>query len=494
MKDLDKSEENLCFQKENFVDDDDDSGERGRKEDGEGPSLVTEGGEDSDDEQSVLQDQLLETDKRKVRRLKRKKRDTECSLGSSEEETETMVKKELNSTDTSGTESTPEVLDDEDIEPQDKIFRSVIEAVRNEKFDYAMELFRRYVSFASVKIGPILPYFYFHFDYQEKIVGSKEEKKAEEEENREEEETKEEKKEAASDQVLMEEKPCIERIEDEPTVRNVLHVDRFAISVEKPSLIDVAMEGLAEEMRDLLRIGEDPLECDLDGNTPLHHAAALGHLKCVTVLIEQRVPLEPLNDAEITPLMMAAQNGHVDVVNLFLEHGALSEYEKSRSGKSPLTFACLKEREDVIHIFLNSKQRPIGKRELDAALVQVALKGSPAVADLLIETGADVNTHEQEGLSPLHAAIFAGNAAMVELLIARGADLEFQNRNGYRPLMEAVRRGHRDIAESLLLAGAAVESASETDQSITPLRLASEYGDDRILVLLEKFRALAHLD
>ncbi|VUZ38660.1 unnamed protein product [Hymenolepis diminuta] len=111
---------------------------------------------------------------------------------------------------------------------------------------------------------------------------------------------------------------------------------------------------------------------------------------------------------------------------------------------------------------------------------------------MLLERGADVNSHESEVIPPLHAAIFGGNAVMVELLIARGADVEMPNRSGYRPLMEAVRRGYRDIAESLLLAGAAVEAVSETDHEITALSLAIDSGYDRLFVLLEKFRALRH--
>lgn len=107
----------------------------------------------------------------------------------------------------------------------------------------------------------------------------------------------------------------------------------------------------------------------------------------------------------------------------------------------------------MINILLNSKHRPIGKRELNAALSRSSLRGSAAVTELLLERGADVNSHESEIIPPLHAAIFGGNAVMVELLIARGADVEMPNRSGYRPLMEAVRRGYRDIAESLLLAG-----------------------------------------
>nr|CDS32332.1 ankyrin repeat and KH domain containing protein [Hymenolepis microstoma] len=426
MKDLGKSEESLCFQKKND-DNGDDNDDKGREEDREGPSVVTEAGEDSDDEQSAFQDPLLETDKRKVRRLKRKKRETEFTLESSEEERETM-KHMSYSTNTSGAESTPEELSAEASEPSDPIFDAIIEAVRNEKFDYAMELLRSY----------------------DKNV-------------------------------------------DSQVKRNKKGANDLDLTNEG-SIIYVAAKGLPEAMHDLLRNGADPLEVNYGGNTALHWAAARGHLECVNILIEQGVPLDPLNECKQTPLMLAAQNGHKDVVSLLLELGASRDFEINQFGDSPLTLACFKEREDVIHILLNSKQRPIGKSELNSALSRSALRGSPAVAELLFEKGADVNFHGDGVIPPLHAAIFGGNAVMVDLLIARGADLEIPNRGGYRPLMEAVRRGYREIAESLLLAGATVESVSKTDQEITALSLAIDSGHNRLLVLLEKFRALENLD
>ncbi|VUZ38661.1 unnamed protein product, partial [Hymenolepis diminuta] len=130
--------------------------------------------------------------------------------------------------------------------------------------------------------------------------------------------------------------------------------------VNAGSIIDVVVKGLPRAMHALLSNGGDPLEVTCGGNTALHWAAARGHLECVSGLIEYGVPLDPMNECEETPLMLAAQNGHADIVNLLLKLGASSNFELNRFGDSPLTFACFKAREDVISILLNSKHRPIG--------------------------------------------------------------------------------------------------------------------------------------
>ncbi|KAM3176496.1 hypothetical protein ACTXT7_006415 [Hymenolepis weldensis] len=467
MKNLDKSDENPDIQKVRsffyvsflIMKIDADAKEGEKQDDGEGPSVVTEAGEDGDDEQSALLDRQMESERRKVRRLRRKKRETDCSMESSGEETETMMKKNmLSSTDTEGADNSSKVFTADACKSNDPIFDAIIEAVKSGKLNQAMELLRSYASFKA-------------FD---KKMDSKEEEKQKES--------------------MHDETPIGDIMEKKPRLRKVEGVMRGGNTpeVNAGSIIEVVVKGLPRAMHALLRDGGNPLEVTCGGNTALHWASARGHLECVSGLIEYGVPLDPLNDCEETPLMLAAQNGHADIVNLLLKLGASSNFELNRFGDSPLTLACFKAREDVISILLNSEHRPIGKRELNAALSRSSLRGSAAVAELLLERGADVNSHESEVIPPLHAAIFAGNAVMVELLIARGADVEMPNRSGYRPLMEAVRRGYRDIAESLLLAGAAVEAVSKTDHEITALSLAIDSGYDRLCVLLEKFRALRH--
>lgn len=58
----------------------------------------------------------------------------------------------------------------------------------------------------------------------------------------------------------------------------------------------------------------DPDKCDIWGNTPLHLAAANGHLNCLSFLVSFGANVWCLDNDYHTPLDMAAMRGHMDCV------------------------------------------------------------------------------------------------------------------------------------------------------------------------------------
>mmetsp|Transcript_50026 Transcript_50026/g.86025 ORF Transcript_50026/g.86025 Transcript_50026/m.86025 type:complete len:259 (+) Transcript_50026:1-777(+) len=59
-----------------------------------------------------------------------------------------------------------------------------------------------------------------------------------------------------------------------------------------------------------------------------------------------------------------------------------------------------------------------------------------AVAQLLLGSGADMNSKKNDGWAPLHLAAANGHEAIVRLLVEAGADKFIQNSNGRTPLQE----------------------------------------------------------
>jgi ankyrin repeat protein len=83
--------------------------------------------------------------------------------------------------------------------------------------------------------------------------------------------------------------------------------------------------------------------------------------------------------------------------------------------------------------------------------------------------GADVNTKNVLGYTPLHFAAEQGHNEIVELLIANGADVNARNQWGRTPLHQAA-NGHNEIAELLITKGADVNAKIEDGG--TPLDMA----------------------
>jgi ankyrin repeat protein len=75
----------------------------------------------------------------------------------------------------------------------------------------------------------------------------------------------------------------------------------------------------------------------------------------------------------------------------------------------------------------------------------------------LLEQGADVNAHDNDGSHALQLAAKRGDLEIVRLLLVNGADVNATNSSGYTALDSATYRGFVDIAKILVEKGAAVD-------------------------------------
>jgi len=83
--------------------------------------------------------------------------------------------------------------------------------------------------------------------------------------------------------------------------------------------------------------------------------------------------------------------------------------------------------------------------------------GYTKIAKLLISRGANVNTKNNKGNTPLHRAAVRGYAEYTEtakLLIENGADMNAKNKEGKTPLKISIEKGHKETADLLRKHGA----------------------------------------
>ena len=110
-------------------------------------------------------------------------------------------------------------------------------------------------------------------------------------------------------------------------------------------------------------------------------------------------------------------------------------------------------------------------------------KGSAARAlELLTEFRFDIDTRDNQGMTPLMLAAYTGRANVSRLLLDRGAALEARNIGEGTALYACCQEGHRRVARLLLDRGAVVDSAATFGR--TPLYAACEEAHLDIAELL----------
>ena len=133
------------------------------------------------------------------------------------------------------------------------------------------------------------------------------------------------------------------------------------------------------------------------------------------------------------------------------------------------------------------------------------MSGQKKTVRSLLETGAEVNAANREGVTALMAAARIGDAPLIRNLLERGADAAHKNAAGQTALdiakkrkdpktaevllsempgrlMDAVNRGYVEVVQRQIAKGAKVNEATANGWS--PLMLASAKGNLQIALLL----------
>ena len=102
---------------------------------------------------------------------------------------------------------------------------------------------------------------------------------------------------------------------------------------------------------------------------------------------------------------------------------------------------------------------------------------------VLVDAGADLDAQDSAfGFTPLHAAVEQGQTEVVRLLVDAGADLDA--RGGvfeYTPLHMAAKLGRTESARLLIEAGADLKALART--GFTPLHVAVDYDHEALVHL-----------
>jgi ankyrin repeat protein len=253
--------------------------------------------------------------------------------------------------------------------------------------------------------------------------------------------------------------------------------------------------GETDRVVDLLQRGTDVNQKDRRGGaTPLMHAAAVGNLATLRVLIDKGADVNARSANGATALMWAVND--LDKVRLLVERGA-DVNAVSENGRSALLLAAMADQSDAIVRLLLGRgaKTDVVDKDRTSVLLAATIGNDAGTVRQILDAGVDVNAADALiATTPLMFAVQQGNPAIVNELIARGAQVNAISRepsqpvkNGtialgrLTPLMLAAPYGPLGIVQALLKAGATVNVADA--RGLTPLMLAiaTDHGDPQIV-------------
>ncbi|XP_008195018.3 rabankyrin-5 [Tribolium castaneum] len=260
-----------------------------------------------------------------------------------------------------------------------------------------------------------------------------------------------------------------------------------------------------------------------DRAAPLHLCCQWGLETVVRTLIEHRANVNSRDADNKTPLHIAIENQHPEIISLLLSVPEIDLSLRDKSGLSPfataLTFRNNKAAQAILDKLPSAAEQfdakgqnflhiAIKKGDIESALFLLTVRvdvnsrvqdpmltpplhlaarhGNETLVRSLILAGARVDDRDAQKRTALHVAAEAGNAPAVSALLQNNSDydaLDIENNNA---LHVAVREGHLNVVR-VLLTESSIDAEAVNLKGRNPLHELCKYGKDNAAAICELF-------
>lgn len=160
--------------------------------------------------------------------------------------------------------------------------------------------------------------------------------------------------------------------------------------------------------------------------TVLGQACKGENAEIVSALIEAGADVHKTSrfaDDDEVPIQTAVRHSNVEVVRALLKHGA-NVNDQTSEGFTALHKAARRGSADILRVLLSEGQADHSLRLINGsqAIHFAAEWNHPECIRLLVEAGADINSQNDSGKTPLHWAVENYGADAVQWLLSNGAD------------------------------------------------------------------------
>jgi uncharacterized protein len=188
-----------------------------------------------------------------------------------------------------------------------------------------------------------------------------------------------------------------------------------------------------------------------EAKTALHDAAMLGATEIIDILISAGAEIESTTNTDVTPLMIAVNNNHLEAVKLLVGKGAGINVG-NQSGKNILVEAIISESVEIAQFLLNTQAK------VDWYVLNNAANSDPRILKAVMDkAGASIKAlasmKDGEGRTSLMKAVFhdghQNSTKNVEMLLAVGVDPTVKDIYGKGALDYAKEENNRRLIRML---------------------------------------------
>ncbi|KAL0267274.1 UNVERIFIED_CONTAM: hypothetical protein PYX00_009592 [Menopon gallinae] len=215
-----------------------------------------------------------------------------------------------------------------------------------------------------------------------------------------------------------------------------------------------------------------------DGCTPLHLCCQWNLVDVVQTLLEHGAAVNRTDAEEKTPLHIAIQNQHKDIIALLLCHPGLDLTLRDNSGLTPFAAALTYRNNKAAQAIL--EKLPTAAEQFNNKgqnFLHVALQNNQVENVLfLLAINVDVNSRvrDQTQTPPLHLAAAGGNEVLIRSLILSGARVNEVDAYKQTALHVAASKGQAGAVSALLQTDAKPDVADSDGNN--PLHIACKEG------------------
>ncbi|MDF1655227.1 MAG: ankyrin repeat domain-containing protein [Coxiellaceae bacterium] len=196
----------------------------------------------------------------------------------------------------------------------------------------------------------------------------------------------------------------------------------------------------------------------------------------------------------IKELYDAARDGNVEAVNTFIADGVDVNQVGSRTGATPLYIAAQEGHADVVGQLL-AADADVERAFINGstALFIAAQQGHEEVVALLLLAKADFNQAREDDVTPLSKAAENGYADVVAQLLAAGADVNQAAKAGQTPLSVATYNKRNDVIKLLHLHGAGSSLSTFREDLWCTRRCRPNHIENSLLKIITTYRNLLNI-